>query len=83
MPPEVVFIVVVSIVAVTIWVWVGVKYGTQQSKPEALDAIEKRLARLEVAIDDLTTELSRVTEGQQFTNKLLADRSPEMIREPR
>ena len=83
MPPEVVFIVVVSIVAVTIWVWVGVKYGTQRSKPEALDAIEKRLARLEVAIDDLTSELSRVTEGQQFTNKLLADRSPEMIREPR
>jgi prefoldin subunit 5 len=83
MPPEVVFIVVVSIVAVTIWVWVGVKYGTQQHKPEALDAIEKRLARLEVAIDDLTSELSRVTEGQQFTNKLLADRSPEMIREPR
>ena len=80
MPPEVVFIVVVSIVAVTIWVWVGVKYGTQQSKPEALEGIEKRLARLEVAIDDLTTELSRVTEGQQFTNKLLSDRSPEMIR---
>ena len=80
MPPEVVFIVVASLVAVTIWVWVGVKYG-QQTKPEALDAIEKRLARLEVAIDDLTTELSRVTEGQQFTNKLLADRSAEMIRE--
>jgi len=84
MPPEVVFIVVVSIVAVTIWVWVGVKYGTQaQTKPEALDAIEKRLARLEVAIDDLTSELGRVTEGQQFTNKLLVDRSAEMSRESR
>jgi hypothetical protein len=82
MPPEeVVFIVVASLIAVTIWVWVGVKHGQQQTKPEALDAIEKRLARLEVAIDDLTTELSRVTEGQQFTNKLLADRSAEMIRE--
>ena len=83
MPGSVVFIVVCSLVAVTVWVWVGVKYGQQQTKPEALDAIEKRLARLEVAIDDLTHELSRVTEGQQFTNKLLADRSSEMIREPR
>jgi hypothetical protein len=80
MPPEVVFIVIASLVAVTIWVWIGVKHG-QQTKPEALDAIEKRLARLEVAIDDLTSELGRVTEGQQFTNKLLADRSAEMIRE--
>ena len=81
MPGSVVFIVVVSLVAVTIWVWVGVKYGQQQAKPESLDAIEKRMARLEVAIDDLTNELSRVTEGQQFTNKLLADRSSEMSRE--
>jgi hypothetical protein len=81
MPIEVVFIVVVSLIAVTIWVWVGVKYGQHGAKPEELDAVEKRLARLEVAIDDLTTELSRVTEGQQFTNKLLADRSAEMSRE--
>lgn len=80
MPPEVVFIVIASLVAVTIWVWVGVKYG-QGAKPKELDAIEKRLARLEVAIDDLTGELARVTEGQQFTNKLLVDRSPEMSRE--
>jgi hypothetical protein len=80
MPGEVVFIVVCSLVAVTIWVYVGVKYG-QQTKPKDLDAIEKRLARLEVAIDDLTGELSRVTEGQQFTNKLLVDRSAEMSRE--
>lgn len=83
MPIEVVFIVVVSLLAVTVWVWVGVKYGQKSAKPEELDAIEKRLARLEVAIDDLTTELSRVTEGQQFTNKLLADRSAEMSRESR
>lgn len=82
MPGSVVFIVVCSLVAVTIWVWVGVKYG-QTTKPKDLDAIEKRLARLEVAIDDLTNELGRVTEGQQFTNKLLADRSAvEMSREP-
>jgi hypothetical protein len=42
--------------------------------------VEKRLARLEVAIDDMTAELSRLVEGQQFANKLLADRSPEQSR---
>jgi hypothetical protein len=39
--------------------------------------VEKRLARLEVAIDDLTAEVSRVTEGQQIVTKLLAERSSE------
>lgn len=80
MPGSVVFIIVCSLVAVTIWVWVGVKYGQQSAKPQELDAIEKRLARLEVAIDDLTGELSRVTEGQQFVSKLLADKSAEGAR---
>jgi hypothetical protein len=38
---------------------------------------EKRLARLEVAIDDMTAELMRVSEGQQTLSRLLADRSSE------
>ena len=80
MPGSVVFIIVCGLAAITTWVWVGVKYGQQGAKPKELDAIEKRLARLEVAIDDLTGELSRVTEGQQFTNKLLGERSSEMSR---
>jgi len=41
--------------------------------------VESRLARLEVAIDDMAAELGRVTEGQQFVTKLLADRSVESI----
>jgi hypothetical protein len=45
--------------------------------------VEKRLARLEVAIDDMTAELSRVAEGQQFMNKLLSDRSAEEHRAAR
>lgn len=80
MPASVVLIVLASLAAVTAWVWVGVKYGTKDAqKNEQLDGIEKRLARLEVAIDDMTTELSRVTEGQQFVHKLLGERSSEGI----
>lgn len=80
MPGAIVFIIVCSLAAVTAWVYLGVKYGQQGAKPKELDAIEKRLARLEVAIDDLTGELSRVTEGQQFTNKLLESRSVDNVR---
>jgi hypothetical protein len=69
MPLTVVFIVLASLVAVTVWVYVGVKYG-QHAKPEELTAIEKRLARLEVAIDDMTAELSRLS----------AARTPEALR---
>ncbi|HTD61731.1 MAG TPA: hypothetical protein VK679_13855 [Gemmatimonadaceae bacterium] len=39
--------------------------------------VEMRLARLEVAIDDMAAELTRVTEGQQFVTKLLAEKSAE------
>jgi hypothetical protein len=41
----------------------------------ALTAVEQRLARVEVALDDLTTELGRVTEGQQFLTKVLTERA--------
>ena len=40
------------------------------------DPVEMRLARLEVAIDDMAAELQRVTEGQQFVTKLLAEEIP-------
>lgn len=47
----------------------------QAADPGALAAVEQRLARVEVALDDLTTELGRVTEGQQFLTKVLTERA--------
>lgn len=44
------------------------------ASPEALEAYEKRLARVEVAIDDLTVAIGRVTEGQQFLTNALTER---------
>jgi precorrin-6B methylase 2 len=41
---------------------------------DALEAYEKRLARVEVAIDDLTVAIGRVTEGQQFLTNVLTER---------
>jgi hypothetical protein len=45
-------------------------------KPSA--DVENRLARLEVAIDDMAAELTRMIEGQQVVTKMLAERSSEV-----
>jgi len=37
-------------------------------------AIDARLRRIEEAIDAMATEVERVSEGQRFTSRLLADR---------
>lgn len=39
-------------------------------------AIEDRLASIEQAIDSVAVEVERISEGQRFTSKLLADRAP-------
>jgi hypothetical protein len=44
---------------------------------ESLDAMQERFARVEVALDELTAELGRVSESNQFLTRLLADRSRE------
>jgi hypothetical protein len=41
-----------------------------------LDEIAERLARLETAVDASSVEIERISEGQRFTTKLLADRAP-------
>ena len=42
-----------------------------------LDALEGRLERIEQAIDTVAVEVERISEGQRFTSKLLAERSAE------
>jgi hypothetical protein len=39
--------------------------------------IEERLSRIEQAIDAVAVEVERVSEGQRFTTKLLAERDTE------
>lgn len=36
--------------------------------------LEERLERMELAIDAMATEVERVSEGQRFTSRLLAER---------
>jgi hypothetical protein len=43
--------------------------------PPNLSRIEERLGRLEAGVDAIAVEVERISEGQRFTTKLLADRS--------
>ena len=38
--------------------------------------MDERLQRIENAVEAIAVEVERVSEGQRFTTKLLADRSP-------
>lgn len=40
-----------------------------------LDEIVERLSRLETSVDATALEVERISEGQRFTTKLLADRN--------
>lgn len=55
------------------------KYGSRKAAPRELngrlDEIVERLARLENSIDATAVEVERISEGQRFTTKLLADRN--------
>ena len=57
--------------------WISYKRNSSAG-PEALESLERRLARVEVALDDLTGEIAKIGEGQQFLTKVLAD--PETAR---
>ncbi|HKG96070.1 MAG TPA: hypothetical protein VKA84_29425 [Gemmatimonadaceae bacterium] len=44
---------------------------------ELPDAVAARLERMEQAIDSIAVEVERISEGQRFTTKLLAERGAE------
>ena len=43
----------------------------------SLAKIEERLGRLEAGVDSIAVEVERISEGQRFTTKLLAERPAE------
>jgi hypothetical protein len=68
-PVSVCATIVISIVGSK---WIAYKRSSAAG-PEALESLERRLARVEVALDDLTGEIAKIAEGQQFLTKVLAD----------
>lgn len=43
--------------------------------PRRLHHLEERVARLETTMEGISSEMERLSEGQRFMTKLLADRS--------
>lgn len=83
MPPEMIAIpimgMITGIVVIGTIAWTVVE--TMKSKrgagpaPKQLASMEARLERIENAIDAMSVEVERISEGQRFTAKLLAERS--------
>lgn len=71
-----------SIVIATIAQAIAASIGKRrkQAVPDAaVDRIEARLSRIEQAIDAMSVEVERISEGQRFTTRLLADRQSEPV----
>jgi hypothetical protein len=88
MPADYVVAIVIvgmSLSSVTLWIWMVMRKKRQGDAPAAaaLAAVEQRLARLEVAVDDMATALAQVTEGQHFVTKVLTDRAADRATLPR
>lgn len=53
--------------------------GRKNVAASTVASFENRLARVEVALDDVTAELGRMTDAQQLLIKALADRQPQAL----
>ncbi|HET7623141.1 MAG TPA: hypothetical protein VFK39_14645 [Gemmatimonadaceae bacterium] len=53
------------------------KMSNQAIAPAVPAELQQRLEHMEQAIDSIAVEVERISEGQRFTTKLLADRNPE------
>lgn len=49
--------------------------------PRRLERLEERLARLEGTVESMSSEMERLSEGQRFMTKLLAERPAAASRE--
>jgi hypothetical protein len=53
--------------------------GRKNVAAATVASFENRLARVEVALDDVTAELGRMTDAQQLLAKTLVDRQPQAL----
>ncbi|HEU4584891.1 MAG TPA: hypothetical protein VFR95_04030 [Gemmatimonadaceae bacterium] len=53
------------------------KVSNQSVPPAIPPEVQQRLEHMEQAIDSIAVEVERISEGQRFTTKLLAERNPE------
>lgn len=66
-------IVVIGGMLMGLRLWLYRPRAQKLAAPSQNPALDARLDRLENAIDAMTVEIERVTEGQRFTTKLLSE----------
>jgi hypothetical protein len=65
----------VGIVSVLTWANVQKQRLKHGSDPTDVQSLHDQLARIENAIDAMSVEVERISEGQRFTTRLLSERS--------
>lgn len=74
----------VGLVAGLVGAWLGARFGTRRVVRQILDALPSperqeltnvQLSQLGQAVDAMSIEVERLSEGQRFTARLLAERS--------
>ena len=78
------FFLSVAIVAVAAMITrtLGRKMEHDARQPRIPGEVSQRLERMEQAIDAIAVEVERISEGQRFVTKLLAERSPAPVELP-
>lgn len=66
--------VIVIAIGIPLIIALGKKWQRQAERPALPDDMAPRLARMEQAIDAMSIEIERISEGQRFTTKLLTER---------
>ncbi len=73
----------IALTAGILGAWLGARFGTRRVVNEVLDALpsadqqelaNQQLTRLSYAVDVMSVEIERLSEGQRFTARLLAER---------
>lgn len=87
MPPEIVFLntmemllpaIVITVLGLPLIRMLARRLDRRDAPSgPALQKIEERLMRLEAGVDSIAIEVERISEGQRFTAKLLAERASE------
>ncbi|HEX5409162.1 MAG TPA: hypothetical protein VFW89_05265 [Gemmatimonadaceae bacterium] len=73
--PFVIAVVTITFGSILILARMWFSYRARKfTAPPEMHAIEERLNRIEQAVDAIAVETERISEGQRFTTKLLADR---------
>ena len=55
------------------------RWERESATPKVPAEVAARLERMEQSIDAMAIEMERISEGQRFVTKLLADRQPERV----